>query len=282
MVLNDPPAPQGNTFGGPCYRCVYPRPPSPEQVTSCGEGGILGPVVGVMGVLQALEAIRILTQRISRCDSRMEQRLNGSPPNLKSSMLMFSAFSSPQFRSIKLRSRVRNCIGCSGGGEVSGESLKSGSVDYATFCGLKTPASDIPLENSLDVKQLSPTEHHTFYGTGSENAALLVDVRERNQYGVCNLPGSINVPFSEIQDLDIAVDKPTWFRPIEEAHKRLITEKNQDPRIHVICRLGNDSLVVVKKFQTVYPYLFLNRTVANIKGGFDAWREEVDHTWPEY
>ena len=55
VALNSPPG------RGPCYRCVFPRPPPPESVVGCGEGGIVGPVVGVMGVLQALEAIRIIS-----------------------------------------------------------------------------------------------------------------------------------------------------------------------------------------------------------------------------
>ena len=59
MVLNNPPLPAGDPKGGPCYRCIFPKPPPPESVVSCGDGGILGPVVGVMGVLQALEAIRV-------------------------------------------------------------------------------------------------------------------------------------------------------------------------------------------------------------------------------
>ncbi|KAK7970663.1 Urmylation protein [Apiospora saccharicola] len=60
IVLNNPPAPRGSQGGGPCYRCVFPKPPPPDGVLSCGEGGILGPVVGVMGVLQALEAIKLV------------------------------------------------------------------------------------------------------------------------------------------------------------------------------------------------------------------------------
>lgn len=49
-----------NFNGGPCYRCIFPRPPPPETVTNCSDGGVLGPVTGVIGSLQALEVIKIL------------------------------------------------------------------------------------------------------------------------------------------------------------------------------------------------------------------------------
>jgi len=60
MVLNNPPSTSHQEAGGPCYRCIFPKPPPIESVVSCGDGGILGPVVGVIGVLMALEAIKLI------------------------------------------------------------------------------------------------------------------------------------------------------------------------------------------------------------------------------
>jgi adenylyltransferase/sulfurtransferase len=71
IVLNSPPLPAGDASGGPCYRCVFPKPPPAESVVSCGDGGILGPVVGTMGVLQALEAVKLITAgKLTGCRGR--------------------------------------------------------------------------------------------------------------------------------------------------------------------------------------------------------------------
>jgi adenylyltransferase/sulfurtransferase len=118
MVLNNPPLPPGVSGGGPCYRCVFPKPPPPESVVSCGDGGILGPVVGVMGVLQALEAIKVITQQPSP----------GTAPE-PPSLLIFSTYSQPMFRSIRLRSRKPKCAACSSQATISAEALQNGSLD---------------------------------------------------------------------------------------------------------------------------------------------------------
>ena len=75
-----------------CCRCLYPTPPPPEMVTNCSEGGVLGPVPGVIGVLQALEAIKILSE---------------SGEVLSGKLLLFDAISS-NFRTIRLRNRSEN------------------------------------------------------------------------------------------------------------------------------------------------------------------------------
>src|SRR5690606_14928959 len=77
---------------GPCYRCIWPTPPAAETVTSCGEGGIIGPVVGTMGILQALEAIKILAKR----NQPGETVAPTSPV-----MTIFSAVPTLQFRHLK-------------------------------------------------------------------------------------------------------------------------------------------------------------------------------------
>ncbi|EHK50419.1 hypothetical protein TRIATDRAFT_297199, partial [Trichoderma atroviride IMI 206040] len=82
IVLNNPPG------KGPCYRCVFPKPPPPESVVGCGEGGIIGPVVGTMGVLQALEAIKLIV----RGDHLNKGGINGEVEDVKQvGLLLFSA-----------------------------------------------------------------------------------------------------------------------------------------------------------------------------------------------
>ncbi|PSR88748.1 hypothetical protein PHLCEN_2v5099 [Hermanssonia centrifuga] len=105
---------------GPCYRCLFPRPPSPEMTGSCQELGILGAVTGIIGNMQALEAIKIITG------------LHDGKPSL----LTFSALSAPPFRSFKLRRRRENCPAC------GLEGIRIGSIaetDYVAFCGGHQP-----------------------------------------------------------------------------------------------------------------------------------------------
>ena len=136
IVLNSPPLAAGDSAGGPCYRCVFPKPPPAESVVSCGDGGILGPVVGVMGVLQAVEAIKLivagkLTHGLEKNDVDGES----SP----ASMLLFSSNNSQPFRCVRLRSRRLACFACSKDSGLTLEGLRSGSLDYVLFCGLASP-----------------------------------------------------------------------------------------------------------------------------------------------
>ncbi|KAL4947378.1 hypothetical protein BDW69DRAFT_117878 [Aspergillus filifer] len=262
MVLNNPPRPAGDKTGGPCYRCVFPKPPPASSITSCADGGILGPVVGTMGVLQALEAINVLTSRARDTEA--------APPSL----LIFSAYSTPQFRSIKLRSRRPNCAVCSAEATVTLESVMSGSMDYVFFCGTV---------NVEDV--LSPEERVTplQYGKDVNKQGHIIDVRDKVQFDICKLENSINIPFSTIlasasnagtKDADEPSPLPAWL-PSEIANE-------PDKPIYVVCRQGNDSQTAVRKMKELGLDRGGERRIVDIKGGFRSWREQVDPTWPDY
>ncbi|KAL1794891.1 hypothetical protein ACET3X_006707 [Alternaria dauci] len=267
MVLNNPPLPPGDPNGGPCYRCVFPKPPPPESVVSCGDGGILGPVVGVMGVLQALEAIKVLTQRPTTTPA--------DPPSL----LLFSAYSNPMFRSIRLRSRKAKCAACSSYSTVTREALESGSQDYVQFCGsvvantsLLAPEERISAKNYAQIRSgVNP-----FTGTVSKkDSHLLVDVREKVQFELCHIDGSINVPFSTVsvtRQTDYATEEGTWIKMLRQSEKP----------IFVVCRLGNDSQVTVRKMKQLGLDAGGKRYIGDIKGGLKAWRSAVDTEFPDY
>lgn len=128
---------------GPCYRCLFPRPPAPELSGSCEEVGVLGVVTGIIGNLQALETIKILTGLhgvshrpffslvITQYHSWLHVISDGKP-----TLLIFSALSSPQFRNIKLRSRRPTCPACGNEGEKIGSISE---LDYVAFCGGQRP-----------------------------------------------------------------------------------------------------------------------------------------------
>lgn len=278
MVLNNPPRRPGDTEGGPCYRCVFPKPPPVDSVINCAEGGILGPVVGTMGVLQALEAIKVLTAM--------------GPPD-PPSLLIFSAYSSPQFRSIRIRSRRANCTVCSAQATVTLDTITSGSTDYLFFCG----SANAPSLLGPD-ERISPQEYCNKHpGNVSQPDGLpersvvnsphtVIDVRDKVQFGICNLHNSINIPISEILASSSSVTKtaeseqqksqlPAWLPP------RLASSKSADP-IYVVCRLGNDSQIAVQKMKDLGLDRNGQRFIGDIRGGFRAWREQVDPEWPEY
>jgi adenylyltransferase/sulfurtransferase len=265
IVLNSPPLPSGNVAGGPCYRCIFPKPPPADSVLSCGEGGILGPVVGVMGVLQAVEAIKIITQgKLVPPDPPVNET---SP----TSMLLFSALSTEPFRSVRLRARKPKCFACSKEATLDLKSLKSGSLDYALFCGLASGVNILLPEERIEAR-----DYAQMVQKGGKH--LLLDVREKVQFDICHLEGSINVPFSSFQNTTRAEgDSETSARPIW-----LPETLPPEAPIYLVCRLGNDSQVVTRQLKDRGIDLEGTRWIGDIKGGLKAWKAQVDEHWPEY
>ncbi|KAK0193589.1 hypothetical protein F5146DRAFT_1101532 [Armillaria mellea] len=152
---------------GPCYRCLFPAPPAPETVGTCAETGILGAVTGVIGNMQALEAIKIATG------------LHDQKPSL----LIFSALGIPPFRSIKLRSRKPSCPACGTQGEKMGQIR---DIDYVQFCGGAAP--DWESRGMLQ----GPSDRRI------RVQVRIIDVRPPTEFGICRLPESTNVPLNEL------------------------------------------------------------------------------------
>ncbi|KAK4991909.1 hypothetical protein LTR66_002131 [Elasticomyces elasticus] len=269
MVLNVPPKPPGDASGGPCYRCIFPKPPPAESVVSCGEGGILGPVVGVMGVLQALETIKIIASgTVDRADSTGKSfethgKANEAPAPASPSLLLFSAFSSPPFRSVRLRPRRANCASCSAQATITEASLTSGSLDYVAFCGVTSP-----LDTLAPHERIGASEYSKLYRSSLH---VVLDVREPVHFELSSLPGAINLPWSE------CVAKPGEV--LLQDVKRL-TQGREDERrdVLVVCRLGNDSQLAVAKLKQAG----WQGAIKDLRGGLRAWRQEVDPDWPDY
>lgn len=260
MVLNYPPISPGDATGGPCYRCVFPKPPPAQSVVPCAEGGILGPVVGTMGTLQALEAIKILTS----------DPLTASTNIPEPSLLLFSGYGSPPFRSIRLRKRRKGCAACGEKPSISLQSLKSGSMDYVQFCGSLAPVDLLAPEDRISATTYKNTILDDAFNTHSH---VLVDTRDKTQFDLCNLPGSINIPISKIQAAHTAASM--W-------PEGMLNSLPTNASIFMICRLGNDSQLAVKKMKELELDGDGKRRIQDVKGGFAAWREHVDPEWPDY
>ncbi|KAK6435097.1 hypothetical protein LTR95_008722 [Oleoguttula sp. CCFEE 5521] len=255
VILNSPPRPSGDPAGGPCYRCIFPKPPPADSVLSCGEGGILGPVVGVMGVLQALEAIKIL---VASPIARNAITGTAEAESMRPTLLMFSANSQPQFRSVRLRNRRKECAACSTAATISRHSLTSGSLDYETFCGTVAPVDMLPSEF-----RISATE---FSDLPLDGKGVLIDTRDETQYRICALPGAINIPWTG--------DAKSWAAKASSVDEVAST----DGSTYVVCRLGNDSQLAINALKEHS----IRAKVKDIKGGLKAWREQVDPQWPDY
>jgi adenylyltransferase/sulfurtransferase len=229
--------------------------------------------VGVMGILQALEAIKVLT--------RNPETTPLDPPSL----LIFSAYSNPMFRSIRLRTRKANCAACSAHATVTPEALESGSLDYVQFCGSALNMNPLSPEERISAQNYAQVRSgiNPFTGTVSnKDSHFLVDVREKVQFELCNIDGSINVPFSVVS----ATRTPAFSNRLSNMdidEKSWVTHLNQSEKpIFVVCRLGNDSQVTVKKMKELGLDAGGKRYIGDIKGGLHAWRDSVDTEFPEY
>ena len=153
-------------LGGPCYRCLFPEPPEPGTVPNCAEAGVLGVLPGIIGLLQAIEAIKLVL---------------GLGRPLIGRLLHFDALKM-QFREFKLR-RDPDCPVCGDKPTISTP------IDYEAFCNGAdaSPASLIPL---MSVRQLKEK-------LGQENV-WLIDVREPFEYDIARIEGAQLIPLDEL------------------------------------------------------------------------------------
>lgn len=192
-------------YKGPCYRCIFPEPPPPETVTNCGDGGVLGAgknsyifmyfinsyiilicifylnsyywitAVGTIGVLQALETLKII--------------LN-IPDTLSGRLLLFDGVKT-KFQNINLRPKNADCVIC-GEHRVIQE-----LINYEEFCGAKANDKDINL-NLLKKEERISVEEYNQIIKNDVKSHILIDVRSSEEYKICHLQHSINIPFMQL------------------------------------------------------------------------------------
>ena len=163
--------------GGPCYRCLYPEPPPPGLVPSCAEGGVLGVLPGVIGTIQATEAVKLII---------------GAGEPLVGRFLVYDALRM-RFRELKLR-RDSDCPVC--GDRPTVTEL----IDYEQFCGVApaagTPAG-VPGEGTAPAAGDATVEHLKARLDRSEDVFIL-DVREPQERRICAIPGSTLIPLGDL------------------------------------------------------------------------------------
>ena len=158
------------TKGGPCYRCLYPEPPPPGLVPSCAEGGVLGVLPGIIGTIQATEAIKLIL---------------GAGQTLVGRLLLFDALDM-KFRTLKLR-RDPECPICGDHPTITA------LIDYEQFCGVAPVAGPAgqSAEDDTTVEELKAR-------LDRGDAPWILDVREPREFDICRLPGSTLIPLGEL------------------------------------------------------------------------------------
>ena len=238
---------QASVFGaplGPCYRCLYPEPPPPGLVPSCAEGGVLGILPGLLGVIQATETIKLIL---------------GIGEPLIGRLLLVDALGM-NFRTLKLRKNP-DCPVC--GTHPTVTEL----IDYDQFCGIEKPTSVGPLEVAHDkavadqplvdgIPQISVEALKQ--KLDAKEDVFVLDVREPHEYQIVNI-GAPLIPLGSI----------------ESRIGELAAQKDREIVVH--CKSGARSQ---KAALALKQAGFTN--VSNLTGGITAWADRIDKSLPKY
>lgn len=158
---------------GPCYRCWYPEPPPPGLVPSCAEGGVLGVLPGLMGLIQATEAVKLIC---------------GIGEPLKNRVLLFDALQM-RFRELKLRKNP-DCPIC--GKQRSIHKL----IDYQEFCGIRGEEKKPAAGDAASVPEITATALQAEIAAGK--TPFILDVREPHEWQIGRIPGAVLIPLGEL------------------------------------------------------------------------------------
>jgi sulfur-carrier protein adenylyltransferase/sulfurtransferase len=172
---------------GPCYRCLYPEPPPPGEVPSCAEGGVLGILPGLIGCIQATEAVKLILGK-------------GSP--LIGRLLLYDALQMT-FQEFKVRRNPR-CPVC--GDNPSITQL----IDYEQFCGLR--GQEAPGPTAFD-NQSETTVEELKRRLDQHEKVFILDVRNPEEYQICRIPGSTLIPLPEL---------PKRFRELDQEREIIV------------------------------------------------------------
>jgi molybdopterin/thiamine biosynthesis adenylyltransferase/rhodanese-related sulfurtransferase len=158
-----------NYEGGPNYRDLFPEPPPPGMVPSCAEGGVLGILPGIIGLIQATETVKIIL---------------GQGNTLSGRLLLYNALDM-KFRELKLRPNpIRPVI----------EKL----IDYEQFCGIPQAKAE-EAKQQMESQEMTVKDLKELLDSGTKDFVLL-DVRNPNEYEIAKIPGSVLVPLPEIEN----------------------------------------------------------------------------------
>ncbi|EAR85069.3 MFS transporter (macronuclear) [Tetrahymena thermophila SB210] len=229
-----------NYKNGPCYRCLYPECPKAGSVKSCGEAGVVGMIPGIIGLLEAVECMKILIEAPQA--KVLSQR-----------MIIFDGYEGT-FKAFRIRGPQKNCISC--GENKTIKFVKD--YDYDNFVGASCQAFTVKEHN---FKNITWKEFVQEKEKGFSDQAEFIDVRPESQYDIVNIPLFKNIPYQDLQDLD------------ENALSNLLGDKNK--KIFIMCRRGNMSRLAGNDlFKKGY------KDVYNVVGGINEYGRDFDQSVP--
>jgi adenylyltransferase/sulfurtransferase len=174
---------QASVFGhnaGPCYRCLFPEPPSPGLVPNCAEGGVFGVVAGIVGSVQATEAIKIAL---------------GASDSLSGRLLLVDAMRM-RFRTVEIR-RDPACPAC-------GTRTIRELIDYDEFCGIEASGVGSTREPA-ELPEMSPRDLLTRLEQGRD--LVMLDVREPGEWAIARIDGATLVPLGTLERIVPTLDR---------------------------------------------------------------------------
>jgi len=228
-----------------CYRCLYPNPVPTEGSKSCSDNGVLGMVPGSIGVLQAVEAIKVVTG----IGNIMHDRL-----------LMYDSLHC-SFLGIKKPPARPKCAVCSQDATI--KTMKDSQKSLENVRGPGTCAVPVP-GNLTREQNVSCAKYHNEV---RKQPHVLLDVRVPRQYEMCSLEGSINLPLEQLESkLDLVGELSRGELPV-----------------YCLCRRGMFSAVATRIIQNSIENGTANEhSVYNIAGGLTSWVKTVDSEFPQY
>jgi adenylyltransferase/sulfurtransferase len=217
--------------GGPCYRCLFPTPPAPGEVPNCAEAGVLGVLPGLVGLLQATETVKLLA---------------GVGAPMVGRLLVLDALAM-KFREIRLKPDPQ-CPVCGDCPTITQ------LADYDAPCETNTPGGPDPM-SADSMPQMTPEELKARLDRGDD--LFILDVRNPDEYAICNIAGSTLIPLGELP--------------------ARLNELDPQREIVVHCKMGGRS---------AQAQAFLKQNgfanVHNLAGGILAWAERIDPAMPKY
>ena len=227
------------TLGGPCYRCLHPEPPPAGMVPSCAEGGVLGVLPGIIGSIQATEAIKFVL---------------GAPGTLVGRLLLFDAWTM-RFQEFHLH-RDPACKVC--GDAPTVREL----IDYEAFCGVRGPAGGHghPAGNATSYPSATATQETTMtmevkqlkQRLDSGEHVQLLDVREPHEVAVSRIPSSVHIPLAAVV--------------------ARMAELDPERELIVHCKLGGRSARAIEALRAAG----YRGRMTNLEGGIKAWADRIE------
>ncbi len=285
----------------PCYRCLYPVPAAVQSCRSCADAGVLGPVPGLVGCLQAVEAIKWLLLRDS-ASVAAQQAVQAGLRSMQG-QLLYDAFTG-QFHAFSLPSRKLNCGLCGSEPCIRAMSDSAASLEPAPA---PNPACTLATDNlesqqpfkftagpqiAVHVPEVTAVAYNELKRLGRPH--LLLDVRSTVQFELINLAHLfpckseevicqklLHIPLAHLQGRGSLVGGAA----AQEERSRGAVQSVQTARqalglnspVYVLCRRGVDSVIATQLLQSIGLH-----SVFNVRGGLRSWSQDVDPEFPVY